>query len=251
MSGNRKKRGRPPRIDAAAKVALLAALREGRRLDEVAAGHGVTLQAFYSARRRDPVFAAAWRDAHALSAEAERRSSREVEGDGACIVPNNRRGLQRRRMRHVRFDTDRKGVFLAAFAWSCDLGAAAGQAGVCERTVFNHLRRDAHFAAEFQRALEEGYGQLEAEALRQRLAEQARLRAAVEEAEAKGGPLPLAETAVEFERTMKMLARWRRRDGGLGSRPMRPGARRMSFEEAIVILDKKLRALGLRGDRTP
>src|SRR5687768_10943513 len=108
MGGKRKARGRRPVIDAAAKVAMLAALREGRRLDSVAASYGVTLQAFYSARRRDPLFAAAWRDAHQLSAEAERRAAEaeaEAEaGDEVRIVPNNRRLLQRRKMRHVRFD---------------------------------------------------------------------------------------------------------------------------------------------------
>lgn len=251
MSGNRKKRGRPARIDAAAKVAMLAALREGRRLDAVAAGYGVTLQAFYRARRRDPLFAAAWRDAHALSAEAERRVGQRG-GDGACIVPNNRRALQRRRMRHVRFDAERKGAFLAAFAWSCDLGAAAAEAGVCERTVFNHIRSDPAFAAEFRGALKQGYRWLEAEAVRQRIEAQARLRAAIEEAEEKGHKRPLAEEHAEFDRTMKLLARWRRPDGSLGARQSRATReRRMSFEEAVGLIDRDLRALGLRRNSPP
>ena len=258
MGGKRKKRGRPARIDAGAKVAMLAALREGRRLDEVAAAYGVTLQAFYSARRRDPVFAAAWRDAHRLSAEAERGPSvrpsachlpeqaRGGIGEETCITPNNRRGLQRRRMRHVRFDERRKGVFLAHFAMSCDLGAAAAAAGVCERTVFNHIRLDPVFAAEFQAALEAGYARLEAEAVSERLAAQARLRAAIEAAELGGQALPAGVEEREFDRTMKLLARWDRRDGSLG--PRRVGAWHrptVSFEEAIVLLAKKMRDLGL------
>jgi hypothetical protein len=248
MGGKRKLPGRKPRIDAAAKVAMLAALREGRRLDEVAAAYGVTLQAFYSARRRDPLFAAAWRDAHALSAEAERRPPAEAaDGDDVQIAPNNRRGMQRRRMRHVRFDERRKGVFLVHFAWSCDLLAAAAAAGVCERTVYNHLRLDPVFAAAFQAALEQGYVWLEAEALRRRLEAQQRLRAAIDEAEARGDPLPLREEGIEFDRAMKLLARWDRKHGPPGPRQVRHGhQRRMSFDEAIVLLDRRLRNLGLR-----
>lgn len=252
MGGKRKSPGRKPIIDAAAKVAMLAALREGRRLDEVAAAYGVTLQAFYSARRRDPLFAAAWADAHALSAEAERRTPAAEAGDGMRIVSNNRRLMQRRWMRHVRFDERRKGIFLVHFAQSCDLLAAAAAAGVCERTVYYHLRFDRAFAEAFQVALEEGYRWLEAEAVRQRLEAQGRLRAAIEAAEAAGEPLPLAEDGLEFDRTMKLLARWDRRDGRLGRREVSLERRRVwTFEEAIVELDKKLTALGLRKGLAP
>lgn len=255
MGGKRKARGRGPVIDAAAKVAMLAALREGRRLDSVAAGYGVTLQAFYSARRRDPLFAAAWRDAHALSAEAERRGPVEVEGetgDDLPIVSNNRRLMQRRRMRHVRFDERRKGIFLACFARSCDLLASAAAAGICERTVYNHLRGDPAFAEAFQAALEAGYRWLEAEAVRQRLEAQKRLRAAIEEAGAAGAPLPLAEEGVEFDRVMKLLARWDRRGGRLGWREVGHGRRRpWTFEEAMAALGKRMRALGLRTGAPP
>jgi uncharacterized protein (DUF433 family) len=260
MGGKRTKRGRPVVVDAGAKVAMLAALREGRRLDEVAAAYGVTLQAFYSARRRDPLFAAAWRDAHAISAEAERRIT-EAEGEGpgearapgekgavgeVRIASNNRRLMQRRRMRNLRFDERRKAIFLAAFARCCDLLAAAAQAGVCERTVYNHLRSDPVFAEAFQAALAEGYGWLEAEAVRQRLEAQGRLRAAIEDAEAKGAPVPAAETGVEFDRVMKLLARWDRGGGRLGPRTVGRGRRRpWTFDEAIQALGRRMRDLGL------
>jgi hypothetical protein len=260
MGGKRKSRGRTPIIDAAAKVAMLAALREGRRLDEVAAGYGVTLQAFYSARRRDPVFAAAWSDAHALSAEAERRlpaGTGEQVGAGAgagevLVASNNRRLMQSRRMRNVRFDERRKAIFLDGFARSCDLIASAAAAGVCERTVYNHIRSDPAFAQAFQAALEEGYRWLEAEAVRRRLEAQARLRAAIEEARESGAPLPVAEEGVEFDRTMKLLDRWHRRGGGLGWREVGHGhRRRWTFEEAIAALDKKMRSLGLPSAAVP
>lgn len=253
MAGKRKSPGRRPVIDAAAKVAMLAALREGRRLDAVAAAHGVTLQAFYSARRRDPLFAAAWSDAHALSAEAERRPPPPVEaGDGIRIASNNRRVMQARRMRHVRFDERRKGVFLVHFAQCCDLIAAAAAAGVCERTVYYHLRGDPAFAEAFQAAMEEGYRWLEAEAVRGRLEAQKRLRSAIEEAEAAGEPLPAAEEGLEFDRAMKLLERWDRRDGRLGRREVGHGhQRRWTFDEAIRALAKKMSDLGLPKGVTP
>lgn len=248
MSGKRQSGRARPRIDAAAKVAMLAALREGRRLADVAAAHGVTLQAFHSARRRDPVFAAAWRDAHAVSAERERRRDPREEGEER-IVPNNRRRLQRRKMRHVRFDERRKAVFLTHFAWSCDLAAAAAAAGVCENTVYNHRRRDPAFAKAFQAALEAGHARLEAEALRQRLEAQQRLGAALDAAaaESRGSDtLPIAAVATDFDRTMKLLARWDRRGGGTGPRTVADGRRkRWTFDEAIEALDQRLRNLGI------
>jgi len=246
MGGKRKRPGRRPLIDAAAKVAMLAALREGRRLDSVAASYGVTLQAFYSARRRDPLFAAAWRDAHELSAEAERRPAQAAGGGEIRIASNNRRLVQRRKMRHVRFDERRKAILLVNFAYGCDLLAAAAAAGVCERTVFNHLHTDPVFREAFQAALEEGYAWLGAEALRQRLEAQKRLRAAMDEAEASCNPLPLREQGLEFDRTMKLLARWDRKQGGLGPRKVRVRHRqRMSFDDAIMLLGRKLHNLGL------
>lgn len=244
MGGKRKSPGRKPIVDGAAKVAMLAAVREGRRLDGVAASYGVSLQAFYSARRRDPLFAAAWRDAHALSAEAERRPPETADGDEMRIMPNNRRPRQRRWMRHVRFDERRKGIFLVHLARSCDLLAAAAAAGVCARTVYNHRRVDPAFAAAFQAALEEGIFRLEVEAARERLEAQKRLRTAIDAAE--DDPLAADEEGVEFDRTMKLLARWDRRHGPPGPREVRHGyQKRWSFDDSIALLEHKLRNLGL------
>ncbi len=162
------------------------------------------------------MFAAAWGDTHRLSADAERRPAAEASAEGAGeqvrIVSNNRRLVQRRRLRHVRFDTERKGILLAASAQSCDLIAAAAAAGICERTVRYHLRSDPAFAEAFQAALEEGYRRLEAESVRERIQAQQRIRAAMEAAEAAGEPLPVAAEGAEFDRTIKLLARWDRRD---------------------------------------
>ena len=245
MAGEGDSSGAQPAIGAAAKAAFLAALRDGARREDAAAAAGFTISAFYGARRRDPAFAAHWTQALAATPPGERRRRSHLPGE-TRIVPNNRRGLQRRRMRHVRFDEDRRAVFLAAFAWSCDAAAAAAEAGVSESTVYLHRRTDPAFAEEFQAALDQGYARLEAEALRQRLAAQDRLRAAVEESAAPGGAPPLEDMAAEFERVLKLLDRWDRRN----RRPERhasPGSRRQAwtFDSAVTLLDRHLRSLGV------
>lgn len=152
----------------------------------------------------------------------------------------------------MRFDERRKGIFLAYFARGCDLIAAAAATGVCERTVYNHLRVDQVFKAAFQAALEEGYVWLEAEAARQRLEAQQRLRHAMDEAEARGDPLPTKQAGLEFDRTMKLLARWDRRHGRLGPRGVRRvHQQRMSFDDAMALLARRLRNLGIRIEMPP
>jgi hypothetical protein len=267
------------RLDAAAKAAVIDGLTAGARVVDLARAQRVTVQAFRNARRRDPLFDAAWRAAHAASAEAERREAREaraawlrgegeqseagdrcagegghvqvhVPGDGpgeTRIACNNRRAFQRRRLRHVRFDAKRQAAFLAHFCWSCDALAAAVEAGVSEGTVYRHLRGDGAFAAEFRAALEQGYVRLEAEAVRQRLAAQKGLRAAIEGSEPGAGAGSFAGDGLagEFERVMKLLARWDRRHGGPGMQVKTPSATRAwTFDEAIAALEKRLTALG-------
>jgi hypothetical protein len=125
-------------------------------------------------------------------------------------------------------------VFLAHFAGTCDLRTAAEAAGVHEVTVNRHRAKNAEFDSACERALQIGYARLEAEALRQRLAEQQRLR---------GEIVPVGETAQEFERVMKLLERWDRRR----ARAARNGrVKEWSFEDALTEIDQSLRALGLR-----
>lgn len=244
MSGEGDSRPWKPPIGAAAKAAFLAALRSGAPRQEAAAAGGYALNSFYRVARGDPAFRAAWDAAHAVSAEAERRrvaagggwSGEGTDGE-TRIVSNNRRVLQRRKMRHVRFDAARQQAFLAHFGWSCDAIAAAAEAGVCERTVYVHRRKDSVFAEEFQQALEQGYVRLEVEAVRQRLAAQHRLREAIEGAEPTGAGALSGEAACEFARG----------DLAAGPPEWRHGRqKRMSFDDAIELLDKKLRALGVR-----
>lgn len=253
MSGKSDSPWRRRRIDAAAKAAFLAALRRGERREDAAAAAGFSMMGFYNARARDPAFRAGWTEALATSAAAERRLSAYAERDErrergeVRIAPVNRRLYQRRWRRNVRFTAERQAVFLTHFAATCDTTAAAAAAGACESTVSYHCRRDPVFAGAYREALRQGYARLEAELLRRRLAAQAKLRAAIEAAGDLPPPALLADEGAEFDRVMRLLARWDRKPRRPESR-FTPGGRRqrMTFDEAIVLLDKKLRALGVR-----
>jgi hypothetical protein len=234
------------RIDGAAKAAFLAAVRDGERLEEAAAAAGFTLDGLYGARRRDAVFRLGWTHAlelvalerRAIADAAEHAAGDDADGDAMTCAPNNRRRLQRRRMPHARFTGKRKQIFLAHFAGTADVTAAARAAGVCESTVYKHRQRDPAFRAAFQEALEEGYARLDIDALRQRLAAQAALKA---------GVIPQGEIAQEFERVLKLLQRWDRLGGKIGPRQVAHGRRRAwTFEQSIEELDRYLAALGIR-----
>lgn len=264
MNGHDDSRSPPCRIDEAAKAAFLAALRRGARREDAAAEAGFSLTGFYGARARDPAFAAAWRAALGEGPAAGRRARAYAErGERLArgevrIHAANRRVYQRRRRAHVRFDADAQDAFLAGFAASCDTKAAAAAAGVSESTVHRHRRLDRGFAEAYAAALAQGYELLEAEAVRQRLAAQARLRAAAERAD-EAAPAPSCphcgrsdDAGAEFDRIMRLLARWDRRPRRPDSR-FTPGGRRqrVTFDQAIAMLDKHLRALGVRTTTAP
>src|SRR5687768_2781679 len=131
MDGSSESRREPQgRIDAAAKAAFVAGLREGLSREDAAAAAGFSLTGFYGARRRDPGFAAEWAAALALPPAAERRSRAYAERGEVRIAPANRRLLQRRRRRHVRFTAERRELYLTRLAETCDSVAAAEAAGV-------------------------------------------------------------------------------------------------------------------------
>jgi len=252
MSRKGESRGAQRRIDAAAKAEFLAGLRRGESREDAAFAAGFSMMGFYGARSRDPAFKAAWTEALAESAAAERRVRAYAErGERAergeiRIASANRRIYQRRRRRNVRFDAQAQAAFLTHFALNCDTRAAAAAAGVHESTVTLHRRTDRAFAEAHDAALAQGYRNLEEEAVRLRLAAQARLRAAIE---AAGGtmPPPLAdESGAEFDRIMKLLARRDRKPHRPDSRFKEGGRRqRWTFEEAILLLKKRLQAMGL------
>ena len=244
MTQGKRPPGPPRRIDCAAKSAFLAGLREGLTREDAAAAAGFSLTGFYTARARDPGFAAGWKDALALPPAAARRARAYEERGEVRIAPANRRLLQRRRRRHVRFDAARREIYVTVLAETCDSLAAAEAAGVHPSTARLHRRQDPIFDSASRDALDEGYAVLEAEAVRARLAEQARLRAAIERAGADPPPRLLADEAAEFERVMRLLARHDRKP----RRPeavFTPGGRRKpwTFEAAMAAIDKALDAL--------
>jgi hypothetical protein len=232
----------PRRIDVAAKARFLKALRAGASRDDAAAGSGFSWRAFYSARRRDAVFEFGWLAALELSAVDERDARRaakrlaERRAEGR-IESGNRRVVQLKARRGFSFDERRQQLFLDYFAGTADEDAAADAAGVARQTVRAHMRRNPEFAALRDEALHFAYARLEAEAVRQRLAAQQRLRDNLE---------PTGEIAREFERVMKLLARYDRKEGRIGSRVHAASPKRaVTFEEAIRALDKALDGLAI------
>ncbi len=212
-------------IDDEAKGLFLAGLKRGLSMEDAARNAGHSPGGFWKARKRDPAFDEAVEE------------MLELSNTPRFVAPGNGRRWQLKRIRRLRFVAWRKQVFLSHLAGTCDLTAAAEAAGVSPSTVHRHLARDPDFAALFQAALQQGYPLLEAEALRQRLEAQRLLRE---------GMLPAGEIPQEFERVLKLLQRWDRRDGQLGPRRIAPGRRQpMSFEQAIAELDRYLAALGI------
>lgn len=210
-------------MDALAMGVFVQALRRGATVEQAAARAGFDASSFYRKRRADPDFAAAWAEAMEAS-DAPR-----------LIKPGNGRRMQLRKTRKLRFTDAKKELFLDHFAGTCDLAASAEAAGVCVETVRNHRRKYPEFDAACDEALAQGYKTLEEEAVRERLAAQARL---------KKGRMPKGEAAAEFDRQMKLLAQWRRRDGTLGPRARsRQALTSWSFNDSMAALEKRLKAL--------
>jgi hypothetical protein len=234
-------RSRAPRalIDTAVKARFVAALRSGRSRESAAAEAGFPLGSFYGARARDPLFRHAWEwamDLYAWYLKVGEPIPPGEDGETVRIAPANRRPLQRRRMNWVKFNESRQQIYLDHFAATADSGAAAAKAGVCEATVNAHARRHPEFAAVRAEALGLAVARLEAESVRQRLEAQRRLSEKLN---------PEGEMAQEFERVMKLLARWDRKGGTVGPRPRPPvESQAWTFDQAIAALDKRLRGLG-------
>jgi hypothetical protein len=217
------------RIGDEAMGIFLAAVKRGAALEDAARAAGFTLGAFWKLRKRDRAFDEAVEEALELS-NAPR-----------FIRPTNGRRLQLRRHRRLRFADWRRELFIEHLAATGDETEAAEAAGVCRSTVYRHRIKDPEFAAWHRAALDQAYVRLEAEAVRQRLLAQQRMAEALE----AGLDLPVA-AADEFERVMKLLARWDRGHGGVGPRTVSaPHRRAWTVDEAIAALEKKLRALGI------
>jgi hypothetical protein len=234
-------------IGEAAKSAFLESLRSGAGREEAAAAGGFPLASFYNVRARDPVFRMGWQWALDLAAIDQRggelaRRAAQGEPDDR-IAPTRGRLLQRQRMGWVKFTAGRQQIYLDHFAGTADCEAAAAAAGVSTATVRAHARKHPEFAAAEKEALHLAYAALEAEAVRQRLEAQRRLSEDL---------APTGELAQEFERVMKLLARYDRRDGRIGPREVGPGQEQVcGWDEAIETLARKLRALGVRRGVVP
>jgi hypothetical protein len=238
MDGGASNPGRRP-IDTAVKSQFVAALRRGRPREVAAAAVGFPLQSLYGARSRDPLFRQAWEWAMDLYAWYDKTGEPLPPPDDGVpvrIAPQGRRPLQRRRMNWVKFNDSRQQLFLDHFAATADSGAAAAKAGVSIATVDVHRRRNPEFAAAWQHALDHAVTLLEAESVRQRLETQRRLTENL---------CPEGEMTQEFERVMKLLQRWDRKNGTAGPRPRPPAPSEVwTFDDAISALEKRLTALG-------
>lgn len=210
-------------------AAVVGALEKGATIAEAARASGFGVSTVYEWRNKSPAFAAAW---EAVVAESARPM---------LVAGCNQRIFQLTRRRRVRFTAARKTAFLEHFAATCDATASAREAGISVATVYHHRQRDPAFRRAWGEARDAGYMRLEAEMVRQRLAAQASFRLRFD----KEIPPSEREVQDEFERTMHLLREHGRARAGI-AKPGRP-PRRWSFDEAIVALDKKLKALGVRG----
>ena len=206
----------------------MAALRRGALVVAAAGEAGAAVWSLYRWRRADPAFDSAWRAAALASAGwlLEKK-----DGGKARLV---------RSKRQLRFDSDRRALFLGGLERSCHTRESAEAALVHPSTVYRHIRRDPGFELDNEAALERGLAYLE------RLACEERAAAAAKRAGRPIVPAQGARPTTDFDTQMRLLRRWRRRDGSLGPRRVgRPSLRRWSFEESMELLGRRLRGLGI------
>jgi hypothetical protein len=164
------------------------------------------------------------------------------------IIPNKNRRAQVAPTSRKLFDDAAKSEFLEWFAATCNCSLAARKAGFHYRTVLRHWREDEAFGERCETALKMAYPRLEELALR--AAEEALKRAAGEKIAGDRTP-PEEHFRMDPMTALNLLREHKRHLAGLAggsgawAKPGRP-PKRMSFVDAIVLLDKKLRSLGLR-----
>jgi hypothetical protein len=172
---------------------------------------------------------------------------RQSSGQALRIIPNKNRVRQVAPTRRKLFDAAAEAEFLEWFAATCNISLAARKAGFHYRTVLRHWREDPAFGDECQAALGLGYIRLEALAVRSATEALTRKPRRV-----KGDrPAPPETLAMDPMTALQLLREHKRGVAGLpggsgrGAKPG-PAPKKWTFEEAIVALDKKLRALGVR-----
>lgn len=225
---------RPNPLTPEVQRAFLDSLRGGSLVVAAAACAGVPLGTLYRRRGRDPLFDLAWSAAAELSVEWR-------------WDPVGRRKLRARGCRRrLRFSERRRTAYLELLAQGCNAGRAARETGVDLRSVYRRLRSDPGFDRDSREALQRGFAGLYNALEAKRAAKAARIRSGelVWKIEPKG------EMTRDFDRQMLLLKRYERPDGTLGSRQVRRGFQRsMRFEDAILLLDRKMRGLGLVPDK--
>lgn len=226
MAGEGKKAKR--RLGGQEMAAFVAILEAGGTIKAAAEAAGCCVMTAYNRRKKDPAFAEAW------------DSAVEKANRPWLIAPKNGRRLQKWKPRGVKFTAERKAIYLACFAATCDSDEAARAAGVGDTTVYTHRKQDPEFGAAWEQALKDGYQRLAAELARQRLAAAEAYKAAV----AAGAAAPGEEQ--EFERGLALLKLFQGR-GGMGPEPRTraaQGEKVWSFAEAAAALEKRLKGLG-------
>lgn len=224
---------RQSRLTAEVQGAFLELLRSGTPVVAAAAAVGVAVSTLYFRRGRDALFDLAWQSAAELSSgwAWDESAGRKVRAAGT--------------KRRLRFGGRRRAAFLRVLERNCCTDGSARETGVHRSTVHRHLRRDPGFAREAGESLGRGFAELA------RLDEEAR---AALEARLSRGELgleihPKGEMTRDFDRQMLLLRRYERPDGTIGSRRVSFGRMRsMRFEDAIALLDRKMRGLGLVRD---
>jgi hypothetical protein len=220
------------RFGPADQAVAVKAMAGGATIAAAARAAGFAVQTLYNCRGKNALFREAWDGAV------------EESGRPMLVAPGPGRRWQLKRMRRNRFTAERKEIYLAHFAATCDHVASAEAAGVSSHTVYDHRRRDPAFRQAWQEALEQGYARLEAEVLRQRLAAMEKLRVIADEA---ATPELARMVAEEFERAICLLREYRRSLGTSGKAA--PTQSKWSFEAAFEALEKELTVFGLRLER--
>ncbi len=220
--GGTRRHGKAP-VTAVAMGYYVKRLSEGATHAEAAEGSGFAVRTFRLLRQRDAEFAEV-----CVEAIARSRSFRFVRG-------GKRRKLQLVRNRRALFTPERQDVFLSHFAATGNLTEAADKAEVSVSTVDYHRRKFPEFERRVQEALDHAYLKLEADLVAARLAAQRRML----EIGSSDEPGP------EFDRALKLLQRWDRVKGGNSRGAGRRTEGRWNFAEAITLLEKKLRNMGI------
>ena len=176
------------------------------------------------------------------------RSAGADSGAACRIIPNKNRRLQIAPTRRKLFDDAAKSEFLEWFAATCNASLSARKAGFHYRTVIRHWREDPVFGERVRGGLADGLS-----AARGAGAARGRGGAEAGAAAAREGerPPPPEHFRMDPMTAVQLLREHKKHLAGLpggSGRGAKPGAslKAMSFDEAITLLDKKLRALGAR-----